>query len=245
MKLRLAAPAALIDISKVAELKGITVGGSSVTIGGGATYREIEKSAELFKALPILREVANVVGDPQVRARGTLGGSLAHSDPAADYPAVMLALGASVTAVGKGGSRTISCDDLFLDLLTTSLEANEVLTAITIPTLAAGAGVAYEKHSHPASGYAVVGVAAYVVKSGGVATTVRIAVTGATSKATRAGGAEAALTGQSLTAASIAAAAAQAAAGLEINGDHYASEEYRAHLIGVLTRRALTRAAGL
>jgi len=235
MKLRLAAPAALIDISKIAELKSISIGANSVTIGAAATYRELEKSRELAAALPIIREVANVVGDPQVRSRGTLGGSLAHSDPAADFPAVMLALGATVTAVGKGGSRTISCDDLFVDLLTTSLDANEVLTSITIPT---GAKVAYEKHAHPASGYAVVGVAAAVV--GGK---VRIAVTGATSKATRAAAAEAALAGKALTAENIAAAAAQAAAGLEINGDVYASEEYRAHLIGVLTRRALAKLA--
>lgn len=237
MKLRLAAPAALIDISKIAELKTIAVGANSVTIGAGVTYREIEKSAELAAALPILREVANVVGDPQVRSRGTLGGSLAHSDPAADYPAVMLALGASVTAVGPNGSRSIACDDLFVDLLTTSLDASEVLTSITIPT---GAKVAYEKHAHPASGYAVVGVSAAIVGS-----TVRIAVTGATSKATRASAAEAALSGKSLTAENIAAAAAKAAEGLEINGDVYASEEYRAHLIGVLTRRALLSAAGL
>ncbi len=235
MKLRLAAPAALIDISKVAELKSITVDAKGATIGGAVTYREIQKSAALAQALPILGEVANVVGDPQVRSRGTLGGSLAHSDPAADYPAVLLALGASVTAVGAGGSRTISCDDLFVDLLTTSLDENEVLTSIQIPT---GAKVAYEKHAHPASGYAVVGVAAAIVDG-----KVRIAVTGATTKATRASAAEAALAGKALTAENIAAAAAKAAEGLEINGDVYASAEYRAHLIGVLTRRALAKLA--
>jgi aerobic carbon-monoxide dehydrogenase medium subunit len=244
MKLRLAAPAALIDISRVAELKGISVG-NGVAIGGGVTYRELEMSAELAKALPIIKEVAYVVGDPQVRSRGTLGGSLAHSDPAADFPAVMLALNASVTAVGPNGSRTIAVDDLFVDLLQTSLDPNEVLTAITIPQWSANAGMAYEKHAHPASGYAVVGVAAMVVKDGANAGEVRIAVTGATTKATRAKTAEAALSGKPLTAENIAAAAAQAADGLEINGDHYASEEYRAHLIGVLARRALTRAAGL
>ncbi|HET8523466.1 MAG TPA: xanthine dehydrogenase family protein subunit M [Thermomicrobiales bacterium] len=244
MKLRLAAPSALIDIGRVDGLRGISTNGG-ITIGALTTYQELEDSQELNQALPIIAETANVVGDPQVRARGTLGGSLAHSDPAADFPAVILALNGSVKAVGSGGERTISADDLFVDLLTTSLNPDEVLTQITIPAPSGKVGMAYEKFSHPASGYAVVGVAAVLGIDNGTCSSARIAVTGATSKATRASAAEDALTGQQLNADTIAAAAAKAADGLEINGDLYASADYRRHLVEVLAKRALTRAAGL
>lgn len=244
MKLRLATPAALVDLGRIEGLRGISTDGGA-RIGALTTYRELEDSAELKSTLPIIAEAANTVGDPAVRARGTLGGSLAHADPAADFPAVFLALGGSVTVVGSGGEREIAADDLFVDLLTTSLNEDEVITEISIPAPAGDVGMAYEKHAHPASGYAVVGVAAVLVKSGGTCQSARIAVTGATSKATRATAAEQAITGQSLSADTIAAAADKAADGLEINGDIYASEEYRAHLVKVLTRRALTRVAGL
>jgi aerobic carbon-monoxide dehydrogenase medium subunit len=244
MKLRLAVPSALIDIGRIDGLKGISVNGG-VTIGALTTYREIEDSQELKSQLPILAETANIVGDPQVRSLGTLGGSLAHADPAADFPAVILALGGSVKAVGPSGERTISADDLFVDLLTTSLAENEVLTEVQIPSASGTVGMAYEKHSHPASGYAVVGVAAVLGINNGVCQSARIAVTGATSKATRATAAEQAITGQPLNADTIANAASVAADGLEINGEIYASAEYRTHLVRVYTKRALTRAAGL
>jgi aerobic carbon-monoxide dehydrogenase medium subunit len=244
MKLRLAMPGALVDIGRIEGLRGINVKGGSATIGAMTTYVEIEDSTELAKAFPIIAETVRIVGDPSVRSRGTLGGSLAHSDPAADFTAVMLALGAAVKVTGPNGEREISADDLFVDLLTTSLEPEEIITSISIPAQD-GAAAAYEKHAHPASGYAVVGVAACVKIDGGTISSARIAVTGATSKATRASGAEAALVGKAATAETIAAAAALAADGLEINGDIYASSEYRAHLVTVLARRALTRAAGL
>ena len=244
MKLRLAMPGTLVDIGRIDALRGIRVNGGSATIGAMTTYVEIEDSAELAKAFPIIAETVRIVGDPSVRSRGTLGGSLAHSDPAADFTAVMLALGASVRATGSNGEREVSADDLFVDLLTTSLEADEILTSISVPALN-GAGGAYEKHAHPASGYAVVGVAAVVKVEGGKVSSARIAVTGATSKATRATAAEQALIGQPANAESIAAAAAKAADGLEINGDVYASADYRTHLVTVLAKRALTRAAGL
>ncbi|HYP59783.1 MAG TPA: xanthine dehydrogenase family protein subunit M [Thermomicrobiales bacterium] len=243
MKLRLAMPGTLVDIGRIAELKGIKVNGGA-TIGAMTTYDELQDSSELAGAFPVIKETVNIVGDPAVRARGTLGGSLAHSDPAADFTAVMLALGASVRATGSSGEREISTDDLFVDLLTTSLEPDEILTSISVPALN-GAGAAYEKHAHPASGYAVVGVAAVVKVEGGNFTSARIAVTGATSKATRATAAEQALVGKPANADTIAAAAAQAADGLELNGDVYASAEYRGQLIKVLAKRAITRAAGL
>jgi carbon-monoxide dehydrogenase medium subunit len=243
MKLRLAAPSALVDLSKVEGLTGISTNGS-VVIGAMTTYAELRDSAALKAALPIVPETAYHVGDPQVQAVGTLGGSLAHADPSADFTAVALALDASVKAVGADGDRTIPAEELFVDLFTTSLAPDEVLTEIHIPAATGRTGMAYEKFRHPASGYAVVGVAAVVsVGVDGTVAQARIAVTGATSKATRATASEQALVGTPLSADSIAAAAAVANQGLELNGDHYASAEYRAHLLGVYTRRALERAA--
>jgi carbon-monoxide dehydrogenase medium subunit len=245
MKLRLAAPSALIDIGRIPELKGISVNGG-VTIGAMTTYRELLDSQDLKQAVPVLAETAYIVGDTQVRSKGTLGGSLAHSDPAADFTAVMLALGASVRAKGPNGERDVLADDLFVDLLTTSLEPNEIVTSVHIPASAVGAKAAYEKHAHPASGYAVVGVAAVLtVDNQGTCTAAGVAVTGATSKATRLRSVEEALVGKKLDADTIAAATANASNGLEINGDIYASEEYRAHLVNVLAKRAITRAAGV
>ena len=243
MKLRLAAPSALVDLARVPGLRGISTNGD-VRIGAMTTYVELLDSAELRDSVPIVHETAHRVGDAQVRTRGTLGGCLAHSDPAADDTAVMLALGASVKAVGSGGERTISADDLFVDLLTTSLAPDEIITEITIPAGGGRRGMAYEKHAHPASGYAVVGVAA-VIEAGdaGNVASARVALTGATAKATRLTGVEDALAGQALGPEAFQAAADKAADGLELTGDHYASEEYRAHLVRVLTRRALARAA--
>jgi carbon-monoxide dehydrogenase medium subunit len=243
MKLRLAAPSALVDIGRIAGLNGIKANGG-LTIGALATYNQILDSEAVKSSCPMLAEAAAHVGDPQVRTRGTFGGSLAHSDPAADLTAVFLALGGSVKAVGSGGERTIAADDLFVDLLTTSLNPDEVLTEIQIPASSGKVGMAYEKHEHPASGYAVVGVAAVVGLDGsGNVASARLAVTGCTSKATRLSGAEQVLAGKPLNADSIAAAAQAAPQGLEINGDHYASAEYRGHLVSVLTRRALERAS--
>jgi carbon-monoxide dehydrogenase medium subunit len=243
MKLRLAAPGALVDLSKVDGLKGISTNGN-VVIGAMTTYAELRDSADLKRALPIIAETAYHVGDSQVQAVGTLGGSLAHNDPAADFTAVALALDASVKAVGANGERTIPVEEFFVDLLTTSLAPDEVVTEIHIPGATGKTGMAYEKFRHPASGYAVVGVAAVVtVGADGNVGQARIAVTGATSKATRATVAEQALVGKPLSADSIAAAAAVAGEALELNGDHYASAEYRAHLLHVYTQRALERAA--
>jgi carbon-monoxide dehydrogenase medium subunit len=171
---------------------------------------------------------------------------MAHSDPAADFTAVMIALGASMNAASGSGTRTILADDFFVDLLTTSLEPNELLTSISLPASAIGAKAAYEKHRHPASGYAVAGVAAVLtIDGGGMVSSIGVAVTGATTKATRLTSVESALVGKVINATSIADATKNASAGLEINGDVYASAEYRAHLVNVLAKRAITRAAGL
>ena len=248
MKLRLANPSAIVDIGRIGGLRGITINGDgSVVIGALTTYQDLLDSQELRQSYPIIAETANVVGDPQVRVRGTIGGSLAHSDPAADFTAVMLALNGEVTAVGPNGESQIGIDDLFVGLLTTSLNADELITAIRLPSTAGRkVGQAYEKHAHPASGYAVVGVAAVLDLDGETVRSARIGVTGAPEKATRATAAEQALAGQAASADAIAQAAALASQGLgELNSDTYASAEYRAHLVRVLTRRALTRAAGI
>ena len=246
MKLRLAAPAALVDIGRISELKGISVSSDGATIGAGATYRELMDNEALATPFPVIAETCDKVGDPAVRSRGTLGGALAHVDPAADLTAVMLALDASVKAVGPKGERTIKVDDLFVGLLTTSLEPEEIITAITLPGSAAGTKQAYEKHAHPASGYAVVGVAVALETDGTICKSVRIGITGAPEFAKRATAAEVELQGKELTAETIAAAAEKANDGLgELNGDVYASADYRAHLVKVLTRRALNRAAAL
>jgi carbon-monoxide dehydrogenase medium subunit len=244
MKLRLAAPGTIVDIGKIDGLSGVNVNGG-VTIGAMTTYRAIV-DANGLDHFPVVQAATKQVGDPSVRNRGTIGGSLAHNDPAADLTAVMLALNASVTAKGPNGERTVPVDDLFVGLLTTSLEADEILTSVSIPDDFAGAKQAYVKHAHPASGYAVVGVAVAVKEQDGKVESARIAVTGAPEFAKRATSAENALVGKALDADSIAAAAALATDDLgELNGDVYASAEYRAHLVKVLTKRALTQAAGL
>lgn len=242
MKLRLASPSSLVDLGGVDGLTGIDASGR-IKIGAMTTYAAIRDSRELKSALPILAEAADNVGDPAVQARGTIGGALAHSDPAADYTAIFLALDGSVEVTGTNGARTIAADDLFVDLFTTALAPDEIITSVSFPALD-GAGTAYEKFRHPASGYAVVGVAVKIATgSDGKVESARIAVTGATSKATRATAAEEALQGKTLDDAAIDAAAAVAGNGLEINGDHFASEEYRRHLVSVLTGRALRKAA--
>lgn len=243
MKLRAAQPAALIDISRIAGLAAITVADGAVTIGALATHAAVAASAEVRAHCALLAEAAGQIGDQQVRNRGTLGGALAHADPAADYPTVALALGATLTAHGPTGSRQIAIDGFFKDLFTTDLAAAEVLTAVSVPAYGAGTGGAYLKHPHPASGYAVAGVAALVTVAGGQITSARIAVGGVTVNPVRASAAEAALVGQPATEASVAAAAAQVAAALPNPlGDVYASGEYRTHLATVIAKRALLKA---
>lgn len=238
MRLRLTTPTMLVDIGKIAELKGIEVNGS-VRIGAYTTYRELETSQELAQRVAVLSECASNVGDPAVRNRGTLGGSLAHADPSADMPAVILALGAEIKAVGPHGERTIAADDFFVDMLQSALEPDELLTEITIPPMPARMGTAYEKFKHPASGYAVVGVAAMVHRGDdGSVSDCRIAVTGAGPKAQRARAAEDALR----NGADAAAASQQAADGLDFMGDNFASEAYRMQLVRVLTKKALQKA---
>ena len=243
MKLRLSSPKHVIDIGRVSGLSGIRDESGAIVIGALTTHYTVESNASLKTKCPVLAEAAAMIGDPQVRNLGTIGGSLAHADPAADWPAVVLALGAELKAIGPRGARTIKADDFFKDLLTTALAPDEVLTEIRIPVPAAGSGTAYVKHPHPASRFAVVGVAAVVTASGGKCQAASVAVTGVGPKATRAKGVEAALAGKPLDAQSIAAAAEKAADGISMTADLQGSVEYKQHLTRVYTRRALEAAA--
>ncbi|HEY6930868.1 MAG TPA: xanthine dehydrogenase family protein subunit M [Thermoanaerobaculia bacterium] len=243
MRLRLASPSALVDIGGIRALSGIKARGKSLEIGSMTTHGEIAASQAVRKACPVLAEAAAEIGDAQVRNRGTIGGSLAHADPGADYPTVLLALGATLTAVGPKGKREIAVQKFFLDLFTTALKAGEILTTIRVSGYGAGAGGSYVKHRHPASSFAVVGVAAVLAVEEGKCGDVRIAVGGATSNPVRATAAEQALDGRRPDASSIAAAAARVAEAIvDPMGDLYASGEYRTHLATVLAKRALTTA---
>lgn len=243
LKLRLAQPKHVVDLRRIGGLSGIREEGGTIVIGALTSHYTVESHAGLKSKCPILPEAGAMIGDPQVRNLGTLGGSLAHADPAADWPAVVLALGAEMVATGPKGRRTIKADDFFKDLMTTALAADEVLTEIRIPAPPAGTGSAYVKHPHPASRFAVVGVAAVVTVSGGTCQRASVAVTGVGSKATRAKGVEAALQGRALDAGTIAAAAEKAADGIAISPDLQGSVEYKAHLTRVYAKRALEAAA--
>ena len=239
MKLRLAQPKHLIDLRKVPGLSGIKEDGGAIAIGALTTHYAVESSSLLKQKCPLLSEAAGTIGDPQVRNMGTIGGSLAHADPAADYPAAVIALGAELVAEGPKGKRTIKVDDFFKGLLTTALQPDEILVEIRIPSWPAGTGTAYMKFPHPASRFAVVGVATLVTADG---KKVGVGITGAGTKAVRAKGVEAALAGKTLDAATIRAAAEKAADGVDVQADLQGSVEYKTHLLKVYCRRALEAA---
>lgn len=243
MKLRLAAPSALIDIGRIADLAGIRQAGSELRIGALTTHAAIAASSEVRTGCPILAEAAGQIGDRQVRNRGTIGGSVAHADPGADYPTVLTALGASMTAVGPNGERQIPADQFFGGLFTTALAPDELVTAITVPTYDVGMKGAYLKHRHPASSYAVVGVAALVAMRDGTCERVSLVVGGVTSQPTRCAAAEDALRGRPADQATLdAASQAVREAITDPMGDLYASGEFRTHLATVMARRALALA---
>ncbi len=243
MKLRATAPAALVDLSRVPGLSGIELAGDRLTIGALTTHGAVVANATVSEHCPLLHETAMNIGDLQVRNRGTIGGSVAHADPAADYPTALLALGAEITVEGPSGSRTIKAADFFLDLFSTALGEAEIVTAVSVPTYGSGTGGAYIKHRHPASSYAVVGAAALVTVSAGKVSSAALAIGGAQSHAVRASAAEAALVGRAPSTENLAAAAARVADAVTAPmSDLYASGEYRAHLAVVLAERALAQA---
>jgi len=243
LKLRLSSTGHLIDLGRVSGLSYIREDGGRLCIGARATHYEVESSALLRQKCPLLAECAGYIGDVQVRNRGTMGGSLAHADPAADYPAAILALEAEIQTVKSGSKRNIKAGDFFVDMLTTALEPGEILTEVRVAPLTAKTGCVYLKVLQPASGFAVVGVAVVVtLDAKGQCAKVRVGVTGAASKAFRAYDTEKALTGKTPDANTIAQAALQVINGIETSGDIFASAEYRAHLAQVYARRALAKA---
>jgi carbon-monoxide dehydrogenase medium subunit len=244
MKLRLAMPPMLVDISRIKDLSYIREENGQIRVGAMTTHYQIESSDLLKKTCPLLPECAGHIGDVQVRNKGTIGGSVAHSDPAGDWPAAMIALNAELVAASKNGERTIKADDFFIDLMTTALEPGEILREIRINKSNGRAGQAYTKMHHPASGFAVVGVAANLTLNGdGTCQKASIGVTGVSSKAYRASAVESALVGGKLDDQRTANAAAHAADDVDVNGDLFASADFRRHLAEVYTKRAIAAAA--
>lgn len=243
LKLRLSSVGHLVDLGRIHDLSYIKEDKGSLCVGARATHYDVESSALLKQKCPLLAECAANIGDVQVRNRGTIGGSLAHADPAADYPAAILALDAEIQVVSTTGSRVLKAEDFFVDMLTTALEPGEIVTEVRVAPLAAKTGGVYLKVPQPASGFAVVGVAAIVtLDAKGNCATVRVGVTGAAAKGVRAKATEAALMGKTPDAATIAQAATKAADGVDTLGDIFASAEYRAHLVQVYVKRALAKA---
>jgi carbon-monoxide dehydrogenase medium subunit len=240
MKLRLSEPKALIDIARIPGLSGIREKDGKIEIGAGTVHHDVASSALLEKACPALAQCAGEIGDPQVRNRGTLGGSLAHADPAADYPAVMLALDAEIQLKSAKGSRVVKAADFFQGLFTVDLAPDEIIVGVQIAPVKSAA---YVKLRQRASHFAIVGVGAAVDVKAGVIQSARVGVTGASSHATRLTDVEKALAGKPATAATIETAAKGAGAKLQdVNSDIHASAEYRRAMVEVFTGRALKAA---
>ena len=248
MKLRLDRPGTLIDISRIDELTAIAESVGGVCIGAAATHARIAACDLVGARAPLVAAAAAVIGDVQVRNMGTIGGSVAHADPAADYPAALLASDAVIHVRGPArnggdGSRQIAAADFFVDLYATALEDGEIVTAVEVPDQD-GAVSSYQKFPHPASRFAVCGAAVSVATDGGRCTSARVALNGVAAAAFRDAGVEASLEGATLDSATIEAAAAKAADGRELLSDLFADEDYRRHLAKVFVRRALTAAVG-
>lgn len=244
MKLRLAQPALIVDIGRIKDLSYIREDGNQILIGATTTHYQLESSSLLQNICPLLPECASQIGDVQVRNKGTIGGSLAHADPAGDWPAAIIALKGSMVVAGSGGERVIAADDFFVDLLTTALQPGEILREIRIEKPQGLAGQAYQKVPHPASGFAVVGVAVSLnLAADGTCQSSGIGITGVASTAYRATAVESALADKKLNEETIAEAASHASEGVDANSDLHASGDYRLHLAQVHTRRAIAAAA--
>lgn len=237
MKLRFAAPEQIVDLGRLPDLNYVREEGGEIHIGAMTTHYEIETSALLRGRCPLLAEVAHHIGDTQVRNMGTIGGSTAHADPAADYPAALFALEAKLKLVKAGSERTVTVEEFFVDTFTTALDPGELIQEIVVPVEQSGTGTSYQKVQHPASGFAIVGIAARVHKSGSDINWARIGVTGLSNKGFRATAVETAITFGSPE-----DAAAKVSDGVDANSDLYASAEYRAHLARVYTARAIKQA---
>jgi carbon-monoxide dehydrogenase medium subunit len=235
MKLRLATPEHVVDLGRVPELTGLGERDGLIVIGAMTTHHEVETSPVVRAHAPLLASTAGHIGDAQVRNMGTIGGSIAHADPAADYPAALLALDAQVRMVSGHSDRKVAAAEYFLDAFTTALEPGELITDVLVPAQDITEGSCYEKLAHPASGFAVVGIAARVQKTGGKVTLARIGVTGLAGRAFRARNSEAILE----SGGTVADAVAVLGEGEEPNSDLFASADYRLHLARVHAARAL------
>jgi carbon-monoxide dehydrogenase medium subunit len=242
LKLRLNQPKALIDIARIADLRYIRQDGQHLAIGAASTHKDIANAALLTQHLRMLPEAAALIGDPQVRNVGTIGGSIAHADPAADWPGVLLAADATIVVRGSGGTRSLAAQDFFLGFYTTALQEGEIISEIRVPIPPAGTQSSYQKFMQPASRFAIVGCAAVLRVNNGTVEHVRVAFNGVADACFRDKNVEAALQGKAATAENIAAAAAQAAQGVSLLSDHYAAEDYRQHLAQVYAKRALSAA---
>jgi aerobic carbon-monoxide dehydrogenase medium subunit len=239
MKLRLATPAEVVDLGRIPGLNGIAEAGGFVHIGAMATHHAVETSPVVRARCPLLSETAGHIGDAQVRNMGTLGGSIAHADPAADYPAALLALEAQIRLVSATSDRTVEAADFFLDAFTTALGPGEIVLEVRVPVEDSSEGYCYEKVAHPASGFAIVGVAVRVKRSGGRIAMARIGVTGMGPHAFRERAAERLLLEEGAGGAAVERATAVVGDGEEANSDLYASADYRRHLAKIHARRAL------
>lgn len=240
LKLRLASPDHLIDLADISELREVRREGDHLVIGAMATHRQVETSEVVATALPYLSRVAGMIADPQVRNRGTIGGSIVNSDPAADYPASIVALDAQMVLAGTGGERIVPAADWFKGLMTTAIEDGEILTFVRIPLLARGSVSTYLKLPHPASRFAVVGVAAIVQAApDGICQDVRLGITGVGPNAFRATSAEQQLLGQPFDERLIAQASERACDDIDVDGDMHFSSDDKRQLCRVHVRRAL------
>lgn len=240
MKLRLNSPSMVIDIANLSDLNYIKEEGGNICIGAMTTHGQIAHSSLLADKLPLFTETADVIGDVQVRNMGTIGGSIAHADPSADWPAALLAANASIVVTNGDETRTIPATDFFVGFFSTALEEGEIITEIQVPVPASGTKMTYQKFMQPASRFAIVGCAAMAKVENGVISDITVAFTGVSDGPFRDGNVEAAISGKAATAENIASAAAQAASDVSLNADHYADEDYRQHLARVYAKRALT-----
>jgi len=245
LRLRLAYPELLVDLAGLDELRGVTDAGDSLLIGSRTTHYQLVHDPLVAEHCGLLAQATRTVADPAVRHRGTLGGALAHADPAGDLPAVALALDVTLIARGPGGEREIPAADFFVDYLTTSLEPDEILTAVRVPKLGAGWGYRYEKFHRTAQSWATVGVAALVRRSNGSVAEARVGLTNMGPVPVRARAVEDAAAGADASRDALRAAAARADEGTEPPGDLHGAPDYRRHLARVLTGRALAAAAGV
>jgi carbon-monoxide dehydrogenase medium subunit len=245
MRLRLAAPETVVDLTRVAELRGVREEEDAIVIGAMTTHSDVLSDPVIARWAPLIAEATETVADRQVRHRGTFGGALAHADPAGDLPAVALAMDAEFVIAGLNGRRTVPAAEFFVDYLTTALEEGELLVEIRVPKLRGTWGMHYEKFNRVAQAWSIVAVAALVRREENVIAEARIGLTNMGPTPLRASAAEAALVGVPATREAVAAAAERAAEGTSPSSDLNAQADYRQHLATVLTRRAVTVAAGL